>query len=366
MNKNENENENEKKRKGRDEEEHEEEPQIKKQKEDEENCAICMEHLKVKDRFKLIQCNHDEFHKACINSVINSRRNETPGPSCPMCRTPIIRSQWPPRPSSQLSIDNSQTRLQKVIDYENSRGETPVPFLGIAICIDGQMIIKYLNTDFNLGTINTLNDLKTAILSRSDEIASQRGFFCPANLRLLANNAVSTIGLTQHLEPSFRINRIGFGVPLSCDFNFADSDYNEPDLGGTLLKDLYTEYQSGAKDVLDNREDYERIPTYVHDNLKSVYKNHTIHFPIGTATTDYFLNSENPDIPEEFRPREVQRVRYIEKATNNSLAWLIVHIECTTHAGGKTKKRRFKKGNKSIKRKKSIKKRKSIKRKSIK
>jgi hypothetical protein len=184
---------------------------------------------------------------------------------------------------------------------------------------------------------------------------------CPGNLRRHLNNAVSLTGATQYRESSFRINRIGFGFPASCDFDFAVSDYNEHASEGILLKDLYSNYQSRAKDVLDNREDYERMTDSMYTNLSDVYYNHRIHFPIGWATTSYFLNKYNPDIPEEFRPHEVQDVPYIEKATRNSLAWLIVDIECTTFASGITQKRRFKKGNKSIKRKKSIKRRKSIK-----
>ena len=344
-----------------------EEPRLVEQKIEDKECGVCLDDLNNGRPLKELKkvgnsCGH-EFHQQCIDDWMKSGSSNAH--RCPICRTDISQDQWPPRPPSQLSINNSQTRLQEVIALENSfQPPVPVPFLGIAICINGQMIIKYLNTDFGLGTNNTLNELKTAILSRSSQIASQRGFFCPSNLRRNLNNVVSLTGATTWRESSFRINRIGFGVPVSCDLNFAQSNYNEDALGVTTLKDLYSSYQYHAKHLLDNRSDYQRIDDSVFDNLNNVYKKHRIRFPTGWVTTEYFLNRYNPDIPEEFRVNQDPNEPYIEKATKNSLAWLIVDIECTTHAGGKTKKRRFKKQRKSIKRK-SIK-RKSIKRKSTK
>lgn len=325
--------------------------------EEKEDCVICQEDLNDEEKPVTIlkNCKH-KFHTLCINQWMDS--GQPSARECPLCRAHISKNPQ----NSQL-----ETRVQKVINFEISRGQTPVPFLGIGICINGKMIIKYLNTDLGLGTNNTINDLKTAILDRSDEIAGQRGFLCPGNLRRHLNNAVSLTGATQYRESSFRINRIGFGVPASCDFNFAVSDYNEHASEGILLKDLYSNYEIAAKDVLENRDEYERMSDDVFSNLSDVYYNHRFFIPIGWATTNYFLNKYNPDIPEEFRPNDHHHDEpYIAKATRNSLAWLIVNIECTTFASGITQKRRFKKGNKSVKRRKSIKRRKSNKRKSIK
>ena len=322
--------------------------------EEEEDCSICLEPLdsfdeesNTKKIIKQLKCGH-KFHEKCINAAINSRRNLIPGPRCPMCRTPIIE---------EGEIPESQRRLQEVIDYENNLNSS-VPFIGILVCLNNQILIKYLNTDFNLGTNNTLNQLKTAILSRSDEISRQRGIFCPVNLGVRANNLVaSATRLVQRRVPSFKIKRIGFGVPLSCNFDFIQINYNEPALGLTPLRNLYSSYQYYAEDVLRNPHEYELFNNYIEDvdvstNLQSVY-NRTQY-----SDTPCFLNSQNPDIPEDFRPNNIPI-----KATINSLAWLIVHIKCTTFSGGKTIKRKSIK-RKSIKRK-SIK-RKSIKRKSIK
>jgi hypothetical protein len=325
------------------------EPRLVEPKIEDKECGVCLDDLNNGRPLKELKkvgnsCGH-EFHQQCIDDWMKSGSSNAH--RCPICRTDISEDQWPPRPISQLSINNSQTKLQQVIAYENSfQPPVPVPFLGIAICINGQMIIKYLNTDFGLGTNNTLNELKTAILSRSSQISSQRGFFCPSNLRRHLNNVVSLTGATTRRESSFRINRIGFGVPISCDFNFTQINYNEDAL---LLKDLYSNYQSRAEHLLYNRSDYARIDDSVFDNLKSVYKNHQVRNTLGRVTTNYFLNRYNPDIPEEFRVNQDPDEPYIEKATKNSLAWLIVDIECTTFAGGKTRKNKKQKKTKKKK-----------------
>jgi hypothetical protein len=325
----------------------------------EEDCAICQEVLNDGQTpvTTLTNCNH-KFHEQCINQWMNT--NQANAHECPLCRAPINYNQWPPpiapqqpqfQQPQQPQMPESERRLQQVIAFENSRGQTPVPFLGIVICINGEMIIKYLNTDLGLGTNNTINDLKDAILGRSLEIAGQRGFFCQTNFGRHVNNAVATTGFTRRREPSFRINRIGFGVPASCEtdtINFAFNNYANDWLEGTFLGNLYRSYQENARIILGS------YGIDVPDNLHRVYKKHTIRFQTGIFTTDYFLNMYNPDIPEEFRP-DYPDDRDIKKATKISLAWLIVDIECTTLAGGKTRKRRLRKNRKSkkMKRRKS-------------
>jgi hypothetical protein len=338
----------------------------------EEDCTICQEVLNDGQTpvTTLTNCNH-KFHEPCINGWINSQRNSHLQPNCPICRTnididqlpqqqqqPQIQQQVQQQPQIQQQVQQQQQqpqipeslrRLQQVTQFEQNAGQ-PVPFLGVVVCINGQMIRKYLNTDFGLGTNNTLNELKTAILGYSSQIAELRGF-CLANVTLPLNNLLSRTGITTHREPSFKINRIGFGVPLSCNFNFTATNYNGPDLGVASLGDIYYRYQEEARLILEESE-YE-IP-----NLQSVYYTHTIYYDTtgpddpGFSDTNYFLNNENPIILAPFRP---PYNGIDSRATRHSLAWLVVDIECNTFAGGKTKKTRFKKGNKSIKKGKNMK-----------
>ena len=115
------------------------------------------------------------------------------------------------------------------------------------------------------------------------------------------------------------------------------------------LGELYYRYQEEARVILEEGE-------YEIRNLQSVYYNHTIYYDStgpddpGSSEQDYFFNKYNPIIPVQFR-----QSYYPTKATKHSLAWLVFDIECSTFDGGKTKKRRFKKDNKSIKKSKNTK-----------
>jgi hypothetical protein len=74
--------------------------------------------------------------------------------------------------------------------------------------------------------------------------------------------------------------------------------------------------------------------------LSSIHRTHTVRWrPTGPEDdgyrdTDYFVNINNPVIPEEFRARprtegELSDFQ-LEHSTRHSLAWLVVNIECNT------------------------------------
>lgn len=48
-----------------------------------ENCSICLEHLKMRDVVKRLGCLHI-FHKSCVDTWLRSK------PICPLCRIPLI------------------------------------------------------------------------------------------------------------------------------------------------------------------------------------------------------------------------------------------------------------------------------------
>ena len=139
---------------------------------DELECPICLDPLgtenvktlnKVAAKQKInnvetdIQvCGHS-FHKKCIDNWINSTREQTGGPRCPVCRTKISRDQWPeelqrePTIVQQADAARPSIRAQAIQAEELQRqqqGQGPVLFMGILVCLNGQPFRKkYLNSD---------------------------------------------------------------------------------------------------------------------------------------------------------------------------------------------------------------------------
>ncbi len=340
---------------------------------DEAECPICLDPLgtenvktlnKVAAKQKInnvetdIQvCGHS-FHKKCIDNWINSTREQTGGPRCPVCRTEISRDQWPqqeprirgPTIVQQADAARPSIRAQAIQAEEREReqqGQGPVLFMGILVCLNGQPFRKkYLNSDteFNLRTNNTLGELKAKILALAPELAKQRTFFCQTNMGRYINNALSYTGLTNERKPSFRITSMYYGTPYSCD-KFSQLNIgnipenmirNNNSIDNIALIDIYKDYQNNiiyASDTLRN----DRIEFSI---FNSIYRTHTVRWrPTGPEdegyqNTDYFYNFNNPEIPEEFRARprfegELTDFQY-ERTTRHPLAWLVVNIECNT------------------------------------
>ena len=53
---------------------------------DQEQCNICLEDFKEKERLVQLHCNAEHiFHPVCIKEWMRRRQH----PGCPLCRTPI-------------------------------------------------------------------------------------------------------------------------------------------------------------------------------------------------------------------------------------------------------------------------------------
>jgi len=320
--------------------------------EEEENCPICLDPLETKEVKTLDKildengkevCGHS-FHKECIDKWIDSTRQQEGGPVCPECRTPIPKTQWPqeepqlPRQPIVQAADRLRpsVRAQEIQTEEQQLGG-PVPFMGILVCLNGQPFqTKYLNSSPEIGlrTTSTLGELKTKLLALAPRFAQERTFFCQTNMGRYVNNALSVTGLTNYREPSFRIKNMYFGTPYSCDkiwpLNVGVEDMLS--LDNRTLIDIYKDYQYNilyASEILGNR--YSILSSICYRHI--IRWNPTGHEDPGYYDTDYFVNINNPVIPEEFRARprtgELSDFQH-ERSTRYPLAWLVVNIQCNT------------------------------------
>jgi hypothetical protein len=314
---------------------------------EEADCPICFEafgtkniktlETSIKDKKEV--CGHS-FHKDCIDTWINSTKQQEGGPTCPVCRNVISQDQWPQEDvrdltivqGAQAQIPDERARLIEVEEQQRDqqRQQGPVPFIGILVCLNGQPFQrKYLNSDFGLRTNNTLGDLKRQILGLAPEFAAQRTYFCQTNMGRNINNALSYFGVTEPRDPSFKIKSMYFGTPNRCD-NFRELNIGIENMltNDRPLIEIYKDYQRNISNAL------------LHLNysiLHNIYNTHIVNdigLRRGFRDTNYFVNFDNPEIPQEFRaepgPQDGLSQRQYERSTRHSLAWLVVNIECNT------------------------------------
>ncbi len=299
-------------------------------------------------------CGHI-FHKECIDNWIRIKRNQnsTIYPQCPECRAEIKEDEWPPGiiPMQQPQ-DYQRERAQQTIQQrrreipiwdrrtnyilqlqDQQQDQSPVLFMGITVCVNGQILKKYLNTDLNLGINNTVGDLKRSILARTDELATMMPYVCPMHLGRQVNNLFAFTGAVTRRNPSFGIKTIYFGNPSNCqellDYSEntlemnADNEYNN---GNNSLIDMYREYQRDVNIHLDSNSD---------PYISRVITLHTLRWPPtgpedpGQVYASFYYNQDNPIIPERFRA-DTRDERLNPRSTTHSLSWIVVELECTT------------------------------------
>lgn len=295
-------------------------------------CSICQTLIDSSTpETTLTTCKH-KFHTSCINQWINSGHQMAN--TCPECRTLINPDQLPQQPQQQQfqyhhqqqpQILEHERRLQQVIDLERHRN-TPVPFLGVVVCYNNQIIKRYLNTFFGLTTQNTLGELKARVLSDQDAIIAN----LPSDHVCTLINAMSTItqGFIEQRTRQIQITSTRFTTSSECRIDrLSYRDLNTVVGSDDLpLGNLYQDYQEIARQFRNN------------PYIKSVYDNYVERWDItgpedpGYRITDYFLDPNGPRISEQFRARQ----RY-EKSSPNSIAWVCFTIDCVRR-GGKTRK----------------------------
>jgi hypothetical protein len=213
-------------------------------------------------------------------------------------------------------------RRDGVINEQEQSPDQPILFMGIVVCMNGQILTKYLNTDLGLKINDTIEHLKTAILNKSQELAGMRGFLCPQNIRRTFNNAISVFGVTPHLEASFNIRNIYFGTPTDCE-NILQTQAQTLTNNNSTLIDVYKEYQDAGTNNIDNPK------------LSKVNTLYDLRYPEtgpddpGQIYASFFYNKDNPDIPVDFRSI-TKNPNLDPKSTRHSLSWIVVELECNT------------------------------------
>jgi hypothetical protein len=340
--------------------------------EKENTCGICMIPLKKKYGLKKIihKCDKEqcewkhEFHITCINKWINMCINTGEGtyPKCPTCNNfciPIdkipekLRSKaetiWSRDFSENIVIEEEEYvediaeeeeeeediaeeededeeynrahyRLDELLSQHTSNSY--FPFLGIVICINGEIITKYLNSYLNLKITNTLRDLKNIVLNDNVNIAKNIGVLNPVKLKLQYWLGSS--------YPSFRVKDLYYCIPPYLKrFSQLKSDYNLNIDDDILLADLYLEYQYNVGKIMNNDSSLinnEETPL-AYEYLEKVYFRKKLRWNGPTGPDDYghfdqaFSNEENDYIPRNYRAYSYDR-----HSTINSLAWLTLEL----------------------------------------
>jgi hypothetical protein len=355
-----------------------------------DTCRICLDFLNNKEQLEQLENCKDIFHKECIDRQIITQLVENIKPNCPNCKTNIsdkqisdARKQNKPLEKTlrleaaaqaaariaaeqaelaadygnaeeevaQVIMTSNQISLDEVIDNEDN-SESAVPFFGVVLCNNQQMIIKYLNVNnFNLKTQNTLGELKAHILTKEPEILQ----LIPQGLMCSARNILSNF--TSRVKPVTRRIQIGpmnFTTPSKCAIEGLITPLNYDD--NTLLETIYLDYLNAAQTFLSSPE--QRSENY--NLVKDVY--YLYHPPSDSTVlvTDfypyqpdsYYRNLNNPTIPEGFRAEfsARERDRY---GTKEPIAWLAFQIECINSGGKSRKSRKCKKSKKCKKSRKS-------------
>jgi hypothetical protein len=324
-------------------------------------CGICMNSLKKKYGLKKIlhKCNKEqcewkhEFHISCINKWINMRVNTGEGtyPKCPTCNNfciPIDKIPENLRSKAQTIWDRDFSQTQVIHEEEEEEekeeeeeeeeeykrahfrlnellsqhtGNRDFPFLGIVICVNGEIITKYLNSYLNLKITNTLRDLKNIVLGDNINISKNIGLLNPVKLKLQYWFGSS--------YPSFRVKNIHYCIPPYLKrFPQLQSDYNL-NLDDILLSDIYLEYQYKAGKIINNDPSLINIgeTPHAYEYLEKVYIQQKLQWNSPTGPDDYghfdraFSNEENDYIPRDYRAYS-----YDKHSTINSLAWITLDL----------------------------------------
>ncbi len=339
----------------------------KKQKEEQEVCGVCQEELndpskplkplKQKMEHGNPVCGHI-FHKDCVDSWFKYQKRQNEDPNCPICRKEIDQDElplelrdrplpppppppppqenlYPPtdpvldllseQPQTQAVIRTSELVREQVLRNNFPNNYVDPLFMGIVVCINGQMLARYLNYHLNITLFSNVRSLKEALLNKSRELARMRGFFCLDNIFTGVNNIASITGLTQYRNHSFVIENMYFGTPSNCD-NIYELNTGINLTDDEVLINVYKNYQRKIN----------RYSDIVGDRVANSQNIKKVSIPVG-SNNNYFLNDDNPNIPLPFQANadELTANQRI-KSTVHSLCWVVVNIRCNTFQNNNT------------------------------
>jgi hypothetical protein len=208
-------------------------------------------------------------------------------------------------------------------NYDRGPHFAKLPFLGIMVCYQGNIIIKHTSSYYHITIASTLDRLKTEILSKNVEISKSIGVL---NSKNLAHN-IKLSNWFNWTHPNFQITNVHYGIPpYTCQFEELDSalDLRE----SVLLSDIYLEYQTNAGRIYNHGEDLKIAEAY--RRLCNVYKKTNVQtrYPAGPDDPGDFVgvyrNSENPYINDKYC---YNNGAFGNQTTHDSLSWLVFHVD---------------------------------------
>jgi len=305
----------------------------------ETTCVGCFGDFENEDILRKLDCGH-KFHEECIQKWLNSRPIQTQR-TCPTCVEPVSIED-DVRYETDRDIYNV---LERGVYLEQDVYHNPI-FFGVVVCLKNangtkNIIQKYFNVNLDLGVDSTLDDLRKAVINKLGG------------------------------EQSFKINKMYFGTPATCDENpylIKRLKLSQTDM--TLI-DIYKQYYEKVHRAIINIMIKQENPTYqVKDSEKYIENLYYIYEAPGNGRnkeTDYFYNPHNPYVPDNYIVNQVlidnQSRKYIvydlepinvrRKSTYQRIAWLVFRVEKVngTPGGSLTRKKQHNNKQKSRKHK---------------
>jgi hypothetical protein len=294
-------------------------------KEEEPICIICQDPFLENEPTKVVHTTAYEhkFHTQCIDSWCQECFKNRKRPTCPLCPSYKIPLSICPKPEEEEEEEEEEfisqfheTAFRRLcnIPYNmsyNERFRIPI-FMGIMVFINGKYILKYSNRHLNLNLSSTLREIKDKILAKRDRIY-EASRLSQANLRhnMVIDNWV------QWKYPEVRITDVHFGIP---PYRQKIGLFNEPLDDDSMLADLYERYQILAGEMVWDRS----IPSDALEQLDVIYSNRVCLYQSGPTGPDDRTHYEygycNPENPHD------SNAYGVDSATNNSMAWIAVHV----------------------------------------
>ena len=287
---------------------------------DPKNIKIVHEYLKKVDEVSKANWRH-QFCGPCIDNWINMCFKKKKHPTCPMCPDFKIPKQLFPNVSEESDYEIAHNAALErfnylMCDYEET-GVMPV-FMGIMICINNNCIYKFANYDMGLTMNSSILDIKNWIRANGKQIYTISGFTSRQNIFY----NLSLQNWLQWKYPDIRVTDLHYGMPPFTD-RVGTLNANVDD--STTLEEFYINYQTKLGIMHLNNEEYSNR---IQHHLRKIYRRSNLEWnPTGPDDPGYlddlaYSNKENPIIPLELRAYQ-----YDNRSTDNSLAWLTLHLE---------------------------------------
>lgn len=284
-----------------------------------EICAICQEGIDPKNK-KIIHENAEkwchQFCGPCIDDWIKSCLKKEKYPTCPLCPDFKIPKQLFPNAAVEsdyeIAHEAALDRFNHIMNDYDHTGIMPV-FMGIMICINNVCISRLSNHDMGLTMSSTVQDIKNWISTKGKQIYLISGFTSQQNI----SYNLSLWNWLQWKYPAINVTNVHYGMPISTD--------GQENLHDATLEQIYINYQTLIGMMHLNSAEQSEV---VQHHIRKIYRRSNLEWNHPTGPDDpghydrAYHNEQNPIIP-----RGLRAYRYNDRSTDNSLAWLTLHLE---------------------------------------